>query len=105
MMAEVGSSTSGPQTISAVDEEAIHLEFEWKKSCFKGKYPSWRLVHVTNLLNDRGLTNEKLEHEMSIFYAQIDEIYGICMKCFVMTYILILLVGLAAIGGIYTIFI
>eukprot|EP01084_Bolivina_argentea_P140062 246342_1 len=93
------SAQSAGRTIRAVEDEAIHLDFIWGKSCFKGKYPKWNQPRVTQLLHDRGLTDEKLEHELNLMQYQVNDYYGTCMKCYVLMYIVICLLGVACIGG------
>jgi len=86
-------------TVVAAEGQSITLEFYWGKSCFKGKYPRWQCpTNVSPLLHANGLTNEKLAHELKLIDDQVNTYYGGCIKCYVVIYMLILLVSLAAIG-------
>lgn len=64
MMSNMGGQ--GGQTVVAVESSQIRLEFVWGKSCFKGKYPRWKPVGVTQLLVTNGFTDEYLVHELSV---------------------------------------
>eukprot|EP01084_Bolivina_argentea_P250813 420410_1 len=89
---------SAGQTIVAAEGQSIRLPFEWGKSCFKGKYPRWKQLAVTDLLHNNGLTDEMLRHELKLLNDQVNTYYGNCMKCYVLFYIIILLCSLGAIA-------
>merc|ERR1719362_1490307 len=99
MMSDMNGPGATGQTIVAAESQSIRLAFYWGKSCFKGKYPRWRQVAVTQLLHDNGLTDEMLSHELKLINDQVNAYYGSCMKCFVLLYILVLLIGFGAIGA------
>lgn len=68
MLSEMSGGGQGGQTVVAAEEQQIKLDFFWGKSCFKGKYPRWRQVKVSQLLALNGLTDEMLEHELKVKY-------------------------------------
>lgn len=89
------------QTIVAAEHESVTLEFCWGSSCCKGRYPRWKLKQdsVSAMLRNNGLTDERLEHELKLISDQVDYYYGSCIKCFVALYVILLLLGIAAIGA------